>query len=261
MQISKKPVSSRLCHCTIQMDQKVPCNCAKDSANARRRIGSHERSSSRQPSLARHLLEENPHLNSNPRCPEKNQKRKSNRPRRSPHATQSRCYVSLIPSLFLQSFRLVSVGVGWRRVSRLSRASFLSAMETYVHRLRASANGFLSQYEPLALVFSPLVAVSIAFVVRSVLLAVQDNGIKACVTALLFNSVKLIPGIKRHIEAEKEKVVEKLQSGGKAKREGWQTELPKLGLGRGVLEMLENEKAKDVAWEGRCSGTVYVSQF
>ncbi|XP_058103153.1 sphingosine-1-phosphate lyase isoform X2 [Magnolia sinica] len=53
-------------------------------------------------------------------------------------------------------------------------------------------------------------------------------------------------------------VVEKLQSGGKSKREGWQTELPRFGLGRGVIEMLENEKTKDAAWQGRCSGTVYI---
>lgn len=53
-------------------------------------------------------------------------------------------------------------------------------------------------------------------------------------------------------------VVEKLQSGGKSRRDTWQTELPRVGLGRGVIDLLENEKAKDVVWQGRCSGTVYV---
>lgn len=53
-------------------------------------------------------------------------------------------------------------------------------------------------------------------------------------------------------------VVEKLQSGNSSKRDGWLTELPGVGLGRGVLERLENSKSKDVAWQGKCSGTVYV---
>lgn len=49
-----------------------------------------------------------------------------------------------------------------------------------------------------------------------------------------------------------------MQSGVKSKREGWRTELPWAGLGAGVIEKLKEEKSKDVVWQGKCSGTVYV---
>lgn len=53
-------------------------------------------------------------------------------------------------------------------------------------------------------------------------------------------------------------VVETLQSGNKSKRDTWRTELPSIGLERGVIFLLENEKENDPVWQGRCSGTVYV---
>jgi len=56
-----------------------------------------------------------------------------------------------------------------------------------------------------------------------------------------------------------EQVVDKLQSGGKSKRAAWRTELPRAGLGVGVIEKMKDEKRNDVAWQGKCSGTVYVS--
>lgn len=56
-------------------------------------------------------------------------------------------------------------------------------------------------------------------------------------------------------------VVDKLQSGGKSGRESWRTELPSTGLGVGVIEKMKDEKSKDVAWQGKCSGAVYVCYF
>jgi len=56
-------------------------------------------------------------------------------------------------------------------------------------------------------------------------------------------------------------VVDKLQSGGKSKRDGWRTELRTSGLGRGVIDVMKEDKKKDVAWQGKCSGTVYVYIF
>lgn len=54
-------------------------------------------------------------------------------------------------------------------------------------------------------------------------------------------------------------VVDKLQSSGKTKRDGWASELPKVGLGSGgVIERMGNDKRNDVVWQGKCSGTVYV---
>lgn len=53
--------------------------------------------------------------------------------------------------------------------------------------------------------------------------------------------------------------MDKLQSGGKSKRDGWRTELPRAGLGVEVIEKMKDEKRNDVVWQGKCSGTVYVS--
>lgn len=51
--------------------------------------------------------------------------------------------------------------------------------------------------------------------------------------------------------------MDKLQ--GSSNRDGWRTELPKSGLGDKVLVQMKDEKQKDVRWQGKCSGTVYVS--
>lgn len=49
-----------------------------------------------------------------------------------------------------------------------------------------------------------------------------------------------------------------MQASSKSKRDGWRTDLPKTGLGAGVIEKMRDEKEKDVTWQGKCSGTVYV---
>ncbi|GMH27408.1 hypothetical protein Nepgr_029251 [Nepenthes gracilis] len=53
-------------------------------------------------------------------------------------------------------------------------------------------------------------------------------------------------------------VVDKMQSSIKSKRDGWRAELPKIGSGCGVIEIMKEEKKNGVAWQGKCSGTVYV---
>lgn len=53
-----------------------------------------------------------------------------------------------------------------------------------------------------------------------------------------------------------DKAMDKMHSGSKSQRDSWRTELPRVGLGRDVLELLENEKNKDAVWQGKCSGTV-----
>lgn len=55
--------------------------------------------------------------------------------------------------------------------------------------------------------------------------------------------------------------MDKLQSDGKSKRDGWKTELPSAGLGTSVLEKMKEEKKNDAVWQGKCSGTVYVSNL
>lgn len=52
-----------------------------------------------------------------------------------------------------------------------------------------------------------------------------------------------------------------MQAGVKSKRNGWTTELPDMGLGLEVLDKLKEVKRNDVAWQGKCSGTVYVDIY
>ncbi|XP_008809535.2 sphingosine-1-phosphate lyase [Phoenix dactylifera] len=131
-------------------------------------------------------------------------------------------------------------------------------MEDLVLRFRASANSFLSQYEPIALVLGPILALLLARAIHSLLAVIQEKGIKATVLGFLMSSVKLIPGVSSYIESEKRKVVDKLQSGSKSKKDNWRTELPNIGVGREVIQELEDTKSKDVTWQGKCSGTVYI---
>ncbi|XP_050372375.1 sphingosine-1-phosphate lyase [Argentina anserina] len=133
-----------------------------------------------------------------------------------------------------------------------------SSAKSFLLDARASANSFLHRYEPLVLVSAPLIALVVASTLQSVISGVQEKGVKATLLALFMGFIKLVPGVKKYIDAEKQKVVDKLQSGGNSKRESWRSELPGAGLGVGVLDQMKEEKRKDVAWQGKCSGTVYI---
>ncbi|XP_068486029.1 sphingosine-1-phosphate lyase isoform X1 [Phaseolus vulgaris] len=130
-----------------------------------------------------------------------------------------------------------------------------------ISHFRLSANSFLSRYEPLALLLVPLLSLLIAHSLRSFLRRLSEKGLKATLLGFIMNAVKLVPGVKRYIDAEKQKVVDKLQSDSQSKRVGWNTELPSTGLGTSVLEKMREEKNNDPVWQGKCSGTVYVSNF
>ncbi|XVF85310.1 hypothetical protein PTKIN_Ptkin17bG0107400 [Pterospermum kingtungense] len=136
--------------------------------------------------------------------------------------------------------------------------SFSSSFNSFVIRFRDSANSFLSQFEPLALLIAPFLTLLVARVLQSLLSVILEKGLKATIIGFFMSSVKLVPGVKSYIDAEKQKVVDKLQSGSKSKREHWRTELPTTGLGAGVIEKMKDEKSKDVDWKGKCSGTVYI---
>ncbi|XP_042062092.1 sphingosine-1-phosphate lyase-like [Salvia splendens] len=128
-----------------------------------------------------------------------------------------------------------------------------------LHQFRASANSYLLQFEPLALLLIPLLTLFFARLLRSMLAVVSEKGLKSSAVELVMASVKLVPGVQRYIDAEKQKVVDKLQGSGKSKRDGWRTELPMAGLGGEVIDKMKDEKLKDVAWQGKCSGTVYIA--
>ena len=56
-------------------------------------------------------------------------------------------------------------------------------------------------------------------------------------------------------------VVDQLQSGGTSTKSNLRAELPTVGVSEQVIKDLETLKAKDVDWQGKCSGTVYVYSF
>ncbi|OIW07307.1 hypothetical protein TanjilG_11941 [Lupinus angustifolius] len=133
-----------------------------------------------------------------------------------------------------------------------------SSITFHFNHFRVSTNSFLSQYEPLLLLITPIFSLFIAHSIRSFFNVFRDKGFKATIITFILNFIKLIPGVKSYIQAEKQKVVDQMQSGGKSKREGWLTELPSTGLGKTVLEKMKEEKRNDPVWQGKCSGTVYI---
>ncbi|KAL8138148.1 hypothetical protein V2J09_004149 [Rumex salicifolius] len=135
----------------------------------------------------------------------------------------------------------------------MDSSSFLSLLS----QLRASANYSLSQYEPLVIVISPLLSLLIAHLLHWLFELIQDQGLKATLVGSFMYLIKLVPGVKSYIDAEKQKVVDQMQSSNKS-RNGWRTELSKAGLGYEVINMMKEEKKNDAAWQGKCSGTVYI---
>lgn len=135
--------------------------------------------------------------------------------------------------------------------------SSTSMAEDYLQQLRSSANSSLSHYEPIVLVAATFLALFVARALHSLVSAFHEKGLRAAAIGFVMSSAKLIPGVSGHIESEKRKVVDKLQSGNK-NRDGWMTELPNIGLGKGVVGKLEEARCKDVDWKGKCSGTVYI---
>ncbi|KAK7340824.1 hypothetical protein VNO77_21538 [Canavalia gladiata] len=133
-----------------------------------------------------------------------------------------------------------------------------SSLTSHFNRFRDSANSFLSQYEPLTLLLAPFFSLLLARAVGSFFHLLLHKGLKVTLLGFLISTIKLVPGVKRYIDAEKRKVVDKMQSDTKSKREGWKTELPSSGLGTSVLEKMREEKRNDAVWQGKCSGTVYI---
>ncbi|CAN6464747.1 unnamed protein product [Victoria cruziana] len=130
--------------------------------------------------------------------------------------------------------------------------------EGWILYYRNSANEFLSRFEPVFLLVSPILTLLLAHFVHRLFCFVRENGLRGPIIQFGVKTVKLIPSVRKYIEGEKKKVVEKLSASVKSKKEGWRSELPNVGLGRGVLEELEAEKSKDVVWREKCSGTVYI---
>lgn len=128
-----------------------------------------------------------------------------------------------------------------------------------LNRLRAAANSYLSRHEPLALLLLPLLTLFLARIVQSIFKVVSDKGVKSAILGFGMGFVKMVPGVQKYIDAQKQKVVDQLQGSTKSKRDGWRTELPSSGLGVEVISKMRDEKQKDATWQGKCSGTVYIA--
>jgi len=61
---------------------------------------------------------------------------------------------------------------------------------TSISHFRVSANSFLSQYEPLALLLVPLLSLFLAHSLRSFLRLLSENGLKATLLGFIMNAVK-----------------------------------------------------------------------
>lgn len=70
------------------------------------------------------------------------------------------------------------------------RAGARGAMEGYAARLRAAANAALSQYEPVVLVTSPLLALLVAWAVHALLSHLREKGAKAAAVGAFMAAVK-----------------------------------------------------------------------
>ncbi|XP_048561808.1 sphingosine-1-phosphate lyase [Triticum urartu] len=135
----------------------------------------------------------------------------------------------------------------------------MEAAAELAQRLRAAANERLAGQEPLLLVAAPLLALLAARAVHAAAADVADRGLRTVLITLAMAAVKLVPGVSGYIAAEKSKVVEKLQSGSASSKKDLRTELPAVGIPDGVIGDLQALKDKDVRWQGKCSGTVYIA--
>ncbi|GJN06120.1 hypothetical protein PR202_ga23813 [Eleusine coracana subsp. coracana] len=123
--------------------------------------------------------------------------------------------------------------------------------------LRAAANDRLARYEPLVLVAAPLLALLVARPRSTPPRRPSPTGDSS--GSPWPSSSRLLPGVSSYIAAEKKKVVDQLQSGGSSTKSNLRAELPTVGLSEQVIKDLETLKTKDVDWQGKCSGTVYIA--
>eukprot|EP00249_Psilotum_nudum_P016971 c26084_g1_i3 orf=239-1855(+) len=126
---------------------------------------------------------------------------------------------------------------------------------------RSWANQALSQYEPLLILVSSVVASFIFFAVFPLLGFLEEahyRGLRPTLFGFLMKVACMFPGVSKHIQEKKDAVVERLQRVQNSERESWQSELPQIGMGSAVLERLQREKSRDVHWQGRSSGAVYI---
>lgn len=63
-------------------------------------------------------------------------------------------------------------------------------MFSYLNHFRVSANAFLSQFDPLALVFAPIITLFFARIVHSIFCVVLEKGLKSVTIEFVMASAK-----------------------------------------------------------------------
>ena len=67
-----------------------------------------------------------------------------------------------------------------------------SSLKSFLISFRASANSFLSQYEPLALLLAPLLAFFVACTLHSFLTLLHQRGLKATLVGFFMTLIKYV---------------------------------------------------------------------
>ncbi|PRQ36860.1 putative sphinganine-1-phosphate aldolase [Rosa chinensis] len=95
------------------------------------------------------------------------------------------------------------------RKSPCREGSFLVHFFEIVPARRSSFGEFVfGRLQASDLVSTPLIGLFVASTLQSVLSVVQEKGVKATLLGLFMSFIKLVPGVKKYIDGEKQKVVD-----------------------------------------------------
>ncbi|CAI5507488.1 unnamed protein product [Closterium sp. Naga37s-1] len=148
----------------------------------------------------------------------------------------------------------------WGALEARTQAALAVAQEW-----RDAANEALGKFEPLQLLVAALLAAvvggKLAQVAGAAAAQIRYQGLVPSLIALFFSLIRLVPGVKAYVEEQQAKARAQIAGGGSSSKERaqWRKRLPDVGAEADeVLGEMRALRDKDKAWQGRCSGTVYV---
>ncbi|GJP84857.1 hypothetical protein CLOP_g14906 [Closterium sp. NIES-67] len=147
----------------------------------------------------------------------------------------------------------------WGVIEARAHAALAAAQEW-----RGAANEALGRVEPLQLLVAALLAAvvggKLAQVAGAAGAQIRSKGLVPTLTALFFSLIRLLPGVKAFIQEQQDKARAQIVGGSSSReRAQWRKRLPDVGAeAEEVLGEMRALRDKDKAWQGRCSGTVYV---
>ncbi|CAI7911100.1 unnamed protein product, partial [Closterium sp. NIES-54] len=140
----------------------------------------------------------------------------------------------------------------WGALEARTQAALAVAQEW-----RDAANEALGKFEPLQLLVAALLAAVVAGKLAQVAGAVAAQIRLYGVSRLS----RLLPGVRAYVEEQQAKARAQIAGGSSSSKERaqWRKRLPDVGAEADeVLGEMRALRDKDKAWQGRCSGTVYV---